>query len=107
MLNIAAQISIVVFGTLVLGGGVMGFVKAKSKASLIAGVVSDALLLAAFAISFSNFRLGISVASFIAALLLLVFFLRLKSSKKFMPSGLMVLLSALESGFLYYVLHAS
>lgn len=39
-----AQGSILVLSMIILVGGIMGFKKAKSKASLIAGIISSVLL---------------------------------------------------------------
>lgn len=75
-------------GFLVLGG-LMGFLKAKSKASLIASL--------AFAIPLALYAAGvINVPWFpevILGVLILFFGMRFAKSKKFMPAGLMVLLS--------------
>ena len=40
-----AQIVLAVYGVLMFGGGLMGYVKAGSKISLIMGIVSAVLLL--------------------------------------------------------------
>ena len=88
MLNMAAQISILVYAALVLGGGIMGFKKAKSKPSLIAALISDALLTSGFVITIIEFKPGILIADIVAFALLLVFIIRLAKTKKFMPSGL-------------------
>ena len=78
----------------------MGFKKAKSKPSLIAALISDALLTSAFVITLIEFKAGILIADIVATALLLIFILRLHKTKKFMPSGLMVILSALEAAIL-------
>lgn len=75
---------------LLLVGGFMGFVKAKSKVSLITSSISAALLaLCALGIFSLNVALGI------IALLLIVFIMRLAKTKKFMPSGMMIVMSAI------------
>lgn len=79
-----------VYIVLLFLGGLMGFVKAKSKASLIASSLFGAVL-ALFALDVLPFNYHPAVLAF-----LLVFFgMRLAKSKKFMPNGLMVILTIL------------
>jgi uncharacterized membrane protein (UPF0136 family) len=69
-------------------GGLMGFLKAGSKASLIASVT--------FAIPLTLAALGIvpgMVADICLVLLLIVFGKKFAGGRKFMPSGLMTILS--------------
>jgi uncharacterized membrane protein (UPF0136 family) len=71
-------------------GGVIGFVKAKSQVSLIMSV--------AFAAVLSLCAVGIVnpiIADISLAALLVVFGVRLAKTKKFMPSGLMLILTIL------------
>lgn len=79
-----------VYIVLMVLGGVMGFVKAGSKASLIASVTFGAIL-SLFALDLLPFRHHVWVLLF-----LLVFFgMRLAKSKKMMPNGMMVILTIL------------
>ena len=79
-----------VYIILMVLGGVMGFVKAKSKASLIASVTFGAIL-SLFALDILPFQYHVWVLVF-----LLVFFgMRFAKSKKFMPNGLMTILTVL------------
>jgi uncharacterized membrane protein (UPF0136 family) len=74
-------------------GGLIGFLKAGSKVSLITSVASAALL-ALTAIP-HLFQPGVrqGLADAIMAALLVVFGIRLAKTKKFMPSGLMLVLT--------------
>ncbi|HWD20366.1 MAG TPA: TMEM14 family protein [Verrucomicrobiae bacterium] len=78
-----------VYIALLLAGGVMGFVKAKSKISLITS--------AAFAAALALCALGIvkyaAVAYGLIGLLAVVFIMRFAKGRKFMPAGFMVVLS--------------
>jgi len=75
-------------------GGLIGFLKAGSKASLIASVASAALLsLCAAGIVFQPY-----MADIILAALLVLFAWRLTESKKFMPNGLMLVLTIVTLG---------
>lgn len=77
---------------LVAAGGVMGFVKAQSKASLISGVVSGVVLGILFAVAMMGHAKEATIGAFIAyALLDTVFAMRLKKTKKFMPAGMILI----------------
>jgi len=67
----------------------IGFLKGKSKVSLIMSVVFAALLiLCAAGIIFQPY-----VADILLAVLLVVFGMRLAKTKKFMPAGMMLVLT--------------
>lgn len=83
-----------IYIVLLVVGGLIGFLKAKSKVSLITAVSAAALLsLCATHIIFQPY-----VADIILAVLLVLFGWRLTKSKKFMPSGLMLLLTVVALG---------
>ena len=85
-----------IFGTLTILGGVMGFVKAKSKASLIAGGVSGALILAAaWMVMSGRVQNGLILGLVVSSLLELRFFPAFVKTKKIMPAGMMTGLSML------------
>ena len=82
-----------IYGALVLAGGVMGWVKAKSRASLISGIVfGGALLFVGYGIR-QGHSSDLTVASGVAGLLALIMELRFAKGKKFMPAGLMTVVS--------------
>ena len=58
-----------VFGLLTVLGGLMGFLKAKSLASLIAGGVCGGLLIAASFILPRHFNLGLGIGMVVSVLL--------------------------------------
>ena len=75
-----------IYIVLLVVGGLIGFLKAKSRVSLIMSVTFAALLsLAAAQIVFQPY-----VADILLAALLVVFALRLTKTKKFMPAGMML-----------------
>jgi uncharacterized membrane protein (UPF0136 family) len=85
-----------VYIVLMVIGGVMGFVNAGSKASLIASVTFGAIL-SLFALDLLPFKHHVWVLLF-----LLVFFgMRLAKSKKMMPNGMMVILTILALALPY------
>jgi uncharacterized membrane protein (UPF0136 family) len=78
-----------IYIALLIVGGVMGFVKAGSKVSLITSVIF-AIALALFAGRVLPWPPGADV---LLVLLLVVFLIRYTKTKKFMPAGLMVVLT--------------
>jgi uncharacterized membrane protein (UPF0136 family) len=75
---------------LLLAGGLMGFIKAKSKISLITSAFFAALL----ALCVIGVIHPFYIADILVGLLLIVFGVRFAKGRKFMPSGLMLVLSA-------------
>lgn len=80
------------FGVLTIAGGVMGYVKAQSRASLIAGSVSGLLLLLAGYLVGANGRIGLFVGLGVSAALAGRFVMTFRKSGKVMPAGLMAVL---------------
>jgi len=78
-----------IYIVLLVTGGLIGFLKAGSKPSLVASVsFAAALTLCALNVIFRPY-----VADLLLAALLVVFGLRLSKTKKFLPSGLMLVLT--------------
>jgi uncharacterized membrane protein (UPF0136 family) len=102
-----AIILIGVYAVVVFVGGVMGFLKAGSKPSLIAGTVSAALLAVAFWMGqgTGNAVNGLWMAAGIAVLLAVVFLIRFLKTRGFMPSGMMLILSLAAAGYFAYTAH--
>lgn len=78
-----------IYIVLLVVGGLIGFLKAKSKVSLI--------MSASFAAVLSLFAAGVIAVPYaidiLLAVLLIVFAMRLAKTKKFMPAGLMSVLT--------------
>lgn len=78
-----------IYIVLLVIGGVIGFVKAKSKPSLIASSI--------FAVALALVNLRIikvnHLADILLGLLIIVFAMRYAKTKKFMPAGLMIILT--------------
>jgi uncharacterized membrane protein (UPF0136 family) len=80
-----------VYIILLVIGGLIGYLKAKSKISLImSAAFAAALSLCAAGIVFQYY-----MADILLALLIVVFALRVAKTKKFMPGGLMLIITIL------------
>ena len=88
---------IVAYGSLLVVGGVIGWRVSGSRVSLTASLASAALLAVAFRISLSNAFAGYLLATAVALGLAVVFSRRLRKTRKFMPSGLMLILSSVAA----------
>lgn len=88
-----AGYAILIYGVLVLLGGVLGYAKAQSKPSLISGVVFGVLLLVSGWLMLEARAWGWYLAIVLAGFLTAFFAFRFKNTRKFMPAGLMVVLS--------------
>ena len=82
-----------IYITLLVMGGLIGYLKAGSKASIITSVVFAALLSLCAIKGILDAHLANTLANFILAALLVFFGWRLSKSKKFMPNGLMLVLT--------------
>lgn len=88
----AVRLYFFVFGVVTIAGGVMGFVKAKSKPSLVAGSIAGALLVLAGYLQGTTGRLGLFLGLAVSAALAGRFVSAYRKSKKMMPAGLMAVL---------------
>jgi uncharacterized membrane protein (UPF0136 family) len=82
-----------IYIVLLLVGGMIGFLKAGSKISLITSSVAAALLVLTAMPGVFTFTFRRNLADGILAALLIVFAIRLTKTKKFMPSGMMLVLT--------------
>jgi uncharacterized membrane protein (UPF0136 family) len=81
--------SLLLYGILVLAGGAIGYVKAKSRASLIAGIVFGGLLaLAAGLLVTGSPRVGAGLGLATALALIARFLPNFVRTKKVMPAGM-------------------
>ena len=84
------------FSALLIVGGVVGFLKARSKASLIASVASAIPLALAAAGT-----LPFWVVPLVFGSLVVVFARRLATTRRFMPSGMLLILTLLTAGVVW------
>lgn len=87
--------SLVGYGVLVLVGGIIGFVKAKSRASLIAGITLGAMLgVAAGLLAMGSMVYGAALGLVSALALIGRFLPAFLRTKKLMPAGAVVVVGA-------------
>ena len=87
----------VIYGILMLAGGIFGFVKAGSKASLVMGIISGILIFTGAALLGPAYTTGRAILAFTSFILSGVFGIRLFKARKFMPSGMLLVLSLIAS----------
>lgn len=90
-----AKIYFIIFGLLTIVGGVIGYVKAGSTASIIAGSISGVALLAAAFLLPGNVAAGLIIAGVVSILLAGRFIPSFMQTGKIMPAGMMALLSVI------------
>jgi uncharacterized membrane protein (UPF0136 family) len=80
------------YGILAIIGGIIGYIQVQSKASLISGIISGALLIIGGVIQLQGQTWGLLLATVVTVGLIIVFGMRLTKTGKFMPAGLMAIL---------------
>ncbi len=91
----AAKIYFIVFGVLTIAGGVVGYVKADSVASIIAGSITGVLLLVAAFLLPEHRAIGLATAFIISLLLAAQFAPKFLRTGRVMPAGMMSILSVI------------
>ena len=91
----AAKIYFVIFGLLTIAGGIIGYVKAGSVASIIAGTIAGVLLLVAAFLLPEHRVAGLATGLIISVLLAAQFGPKFFRTGKIMPAGMMSVLSAI------------
>jgi uncharacterized membrane protein (UPF0136 family) len=84
------------YGLLNIAGGIMGYVKSKSKISLIMGCFLGTLLVLGAIAAFKGNPVGLSIATVITGVLVVVFGIRWVKTKSVIPAGLMVGVGAIS-----------
>lgn len=91
----AAGAAAIVYGVLAIAGGIVGYLKTQSKASIISGGISGVILTVAGIAVLQGQVWGLALAAATAALLTIFFAIRYSKTRKVMPSGLMTILGAI------------
>ena len=90
-----AKIYFIVFGLLTIAGGVVGYVKAGSVASIIAGGITGVLLLVAAFLLPEHRVAGLATAVIVSLLLAAQFVPKFLRTGRVMPAGVMSVLSVI------------
>ena len=90
-----AKIYFMIFGLLTIVGGIVGYVKAGSTASIIAGSISGIALIVAAYLLPGNVAAGLIMAGVVSVLLAGRFIPAFMKTGKIMPAGLMAVLSVI------------
>ena len=89
------KIYFIIFGILTIAGGIMGYVKAGSTPSLIAGSITGILLIVAALLLPAHQLAGLMLALVVSLLLAAQFLPKFLRTGKAMPAGLMSILSVI------------
>jgi uncharacterized membrane protein (UPF0136 family) len=93
------KIYFIIFGLLTIAGGVMGYLRAGSTISLIAGSISGVLLLVAAFLVPSHAVAGLALGGIVSLLLIGYFLPAFFRTGRMMPAGMMSILSILGIAF--------
>ncbi|CAD5946448.1 hypothetical protein PCC9214_02274 [Planktothrix tepida] len=84
-------IAAIAYGLLAIIGGIVGYTKAKSKISLFAGCTTGLLLVLGGILQIQGLTWGLIFSIVLSGFLIITFISRLFKTRKFMPSGLMII----------------
>jgi uncharacterized membrane protein (UPF0136 family) len=102
---VVGQVTLGIYAVLLAVGGLFGYLKAGSRPSLIAGIASALIALAALALSIGNNRLGVPLGMILAIALFLLFAYRYAvKTAKFMPSGLLAVVSLVVLAVMFLIM---
>jgi uncharacterized membrane protein (UPF0136 family) len=90
-----AKIYFLVFGLLTIAGGIIGYVKAGSAISLVAGAITGILLIVAGWLLPQHRELGLALGLLTSAILAGQFVPRVFRTRRLVPAGVMSLLSVI------------
>ncbi len=91
----ATKLYFIVFGALTIVGGIIGYVKAGSLPSIIAGAITGVLLLVAGFLLPEHRAAGIATAFVVSFVLAAQFVPKFIRTGKMMPAGMMSILSVI------------
>lgn len=106
MVVILGQVALAIYAILLGVGGYVGYKKAGSRISFGAGFVSAVLVAIALAYSFVSQRLSFWMGLIVSVILFMVFIARYLRKRKFMPSGVLTLLSLAMVGIMIWAVVA-
>ena len=84
------NVSVLVYGLLMLFGGIMGYVSSKSVPSLVSGILSGMFLIGSAAMAKTNPKLGYGIAALVTLILVGVFVERYMKTHAMRNMGLIM-----------------
>ena len=103
--SIVGQITLGIYAVLLAVGGLIGYLKASSRASLIAGSISALAAFTALGLSMGSSRWGTPLGLILSIVLFLLFGYRYAvKTRKFMPSGLLAVVSLVVLAVMFLVM---
>ncbi len=102
---LVGQVTLGIYALLLAVGGLIGYLKAGSRPSLIAGSLSAVAALAALALSISENKFGVPLGLLLSISLFILFGYRYAAkTRKFMPSGLLAVASLVVLAVMFLVM---
>ncbi|MDB5349101.1 MAG: hypothetical protein JWN86_348 [Planctomycetota bacterium] len=99
------QVALLVYAVLLGVGGLIGFLKAGSRPSLIAGLSSAAIAMLSLGLTWLG-GLGFWLGLILAVLMTGTFAVRFRKTGKFMPSGMLAVMSLVMIGLMGWAISA-
>ena len=97
-----ASVIVLIYGIMVAAGGIMGYVKAGSTPSLVAGLISGvALAGSAVAMMKGSYQVGWWIALVVTVALLARFGMAALKEFKMMPGGMVIIMSLIVLAVLF------
>ncbi|MGL5081845.1 MAG: TMEM14 family protein [Microcoleaceae cyanobacterium] len=96
--------AVIAYGALALVGGIIGFVKVRSKVSLLSGGLSGLLLILAGVMALQGQTAGLAIAIPVTLALICVFIVRIINTGKWMPGIVMIVTGVIGLSFMLYQL---
>jgi uncharacterized membrane protein (UPF0136 family) len=102
------QITLGIYGVLLAVGGLIGYLKAGSRASLIAGTISALAAFAALGLSAASHPWGVPLGLILSIGLFVLFGYRYAvKTRKFMPSGMLAVVSLVVLAVMIMILNGA
>ena len=102
---IVGQVTLGIYAVLLAAGGLVGYFKAGSRASLIAGSISSIAAFTALGLSIRNNNWGVPLGLILSISLFILFGYRYAvKTRKFMPTGLLAVLSLVVLAVMFLVM---
>jgi uncharacterized membrane protein (UPF0136 family) len=102
---LVAQVTLAIYAVLLGAGGLIGYIKAGSRPSLIAGSLSALVALIALVLSARDQQWGVPLGMLLSIALFVVFGYRYAvKTRKFMPSGLLAVASLVVLAVMFFVM---